>query len=111
MKFLILIVLFCFVPWFQVTYCDEIELDTELSEFLSKFPFNLGQAFADLDRNETNYRKEVFYGSQCFIDIQRIYIGMATGKLWAFKGRTKETKISNNSTCASSLRLAIIIME
>lgn len=113
MKFLIFIVLFSFIPWFQVTYCDEIELDSEFSEFLSKFPFNLDQALADSNKNETNDRTEVFYGSQCFIDIQRIYIGMATRKLWAFKGNTisKRNQIPHNNKSASSLRFAIIIIE
>lgn len=87
-KFLIFITFVCFISRFQVTHCNETELDiTELSEFLSKVPFNLGQIFAELEKNETNYQAKVFYGSQCFIDIQRIFLGMATKKLWAFKGK------------------------
>lgn len=88
LKFLIIIVLFYFIMWLQVTHCDEIELDAEFSEFLSKFPFNLGQVFAEFKKNETYYRTQVFYGSECFLDIQRIFLGMTARKLWAFKGKT-----------------------
>lgn len=94
LKFVI-IVLFCFCPWFQVIHCAEIELDTESLEFLSKVPFNLGKIVDELEKNGTNFRKELFYGSQCFIDIQRIFLGMAAKKLWAFKGRS-----TNSNKCA-----------
>lgn len=92
LKFFIFTLLFCFVPWFQVTHCEEIELDTELLEFLSRFPFNLGQVFAEFNKNETDYQTKVFYGSKCFIDLQRIYLGMAARKLWAFKGKNNKIK-------------------
>lgn len=86
-KFLISITLVCFISRFQVTHCNEAELDTELSEFLSKVPFSFGGIFAELEKNETNYQAKVFSESQCFIDIQRIFLGMAAKKLWAFKGK------------------------
>lgn len=86
-QFWVFVALFSFIPWLQVTHCNEIKLDTKLSEFLSKFPFNLEQVFAESEINETNYEKKLFDGSQCFLDMQRIFVGMAARELWAFKGR------------------------